>query len=198
MKDLKGLKLGVALCGSFCTFSKTLLLIDKLIQAGIDVFPIMSFCAYSTSTRFGESAHINSKIEALTKKKIIHTIIDAEPLGPKGTLDALLIAPCTGNTLAKMACGITDTPVLLAAKSLMRNGKPVIIALATNDGLGENSKNISHMLNKKNIYFVPLGQDDYNKKPFSLVADFNQVPATLEMALNNKQIQPVLVSYPLV
>lgn len=195
MNHLAGLKLGVALCGSFCTFSKALQSIEDLVAAGIDVTPIMSFNAYETSTRFGEACDHISKIERLTGKKIIHTIETAEPLGPKSMIDALLIAPCTGNTLAKLNHGITDTPVLLAAKSLMRNGKPIILALATNDGLGANLKNIGGLINKKNLFFVPLGQDNPNQKPYSLVADFTQIQTTLSLALNGVQIQPVLVHY---
>ena len=195
MKNLDGLNLGVALCGSFCTFSKTIVLIEELVNKGLNVFPIMSFNAYNTCTRFGKPEDIINKIETLTGKTIIHTIVDAEPLGPKGILDAILVAPCTGNTLAKMTYGITDTPVLLAAKSLMRNGRPIIIALATNDGIGGNLKNIGYMINKKDIYFVPLGQDDTIKKPYSLVADFSRTISTIEFALNDQQIQPVFIEY---
>ncbi len=195
MKNLDGLNLGVALCGSFCTFSKTIILIEELVNKGLNVFPIMSFNAYSTCTRFGKPEDIINKIETLTGKSIIHTIVDAEPLGPKGILDAILVAPCTGNTLAKMTYGITDTPVLLAAKSLMRNGKPIIIALATNDGIGGNLKNIGYMINKKDVYFVPLGQDDIVKKPYSLVADFSRTVSTIEFALNAQQIQPIFIEY---
>ena len=195
MKNLDGLNLGVALCGSFCTFSKTIVLIEELVNKGLNVFPIMSFNAYNTCTRFGKPEDIINKIETLTGKTIIHTIVDAEPLGPKGILDAILVAPCTGNTLAKMTYGITDTPVLLAAKSLMRNGRPIIIALATNDGIGGNLKNIGYMINKKDIYFVPLGQDDTVKKPYSLVADFSRTISTIEFALNDQQIQPVFIEY---
>ncbi len=193
MKELKGLNLGVALCGSFCTFSKAIKLVEQLVALGINVFPIMSHVAYTTSTRFGESSDIVGQIENLTGKSIIHTLVDAEPLGPKDMIDALLIAPCTGNTLAKLAYAITDTPVLLAAKSLMRNGKPVIIALSTNDGLGLNLKNIGILLPNQNVYFVPFGQDDKLKKPTSLVADLSQVPQTLTLALEYHQIQPILI-----
>ena len=152
MKNLTGLHLGVALCGSFCTFAKAIEAIENLVQLGIQITPIMSFNAYETSTRFGDAQEIISKIETITGQKIIHSILAAEPLGPKNMIDALLIAPCTGNTLAKLNYGITDTPVLLAAKSLMRNGKPIIICLATNDGLGANLKNIGGLLNKKSVF----------------------------------------------
>ncbi len=195
MRNLEGLNLGVALCGSFCTFSKSKKLIEELIDKKINVFPIMSFHACSTSTRFYDCQKFISDIEALTGKKIINSIVDAEPLGPKNILDAIMIAPCTGNTLAKMTYGITDTPVLLAAKSMMRNQKPVIIALATNDGIGANLKNIGQMLNKKGVYFVPMGQDDIINKPYSLVADFSKCINTLNFALNNEQIQPIFITY---
>ena len=195
MKNLTELNLGVALCGSFCTFSKAIKAIEDLVNLGVNITPIMSFNAYETSTRFGEAQDIISKIESITGKKIINTIASAEPLGPKNMIDALLIAPCTGNTLAKLNYGITDTPVLLAAKSLMRNGKPIILCLATNDGLGASLKNIGGMMNKKNVFFVPLGQDSPIQKPYSLVADFSQIQTTLNAALNGEQIQPVILQH---
>lgn len=194
MNNLSGIRLGVGLCGSFCTFSKAIKNIEDLVNLGVDVTPIMSYNAYQTSTRFGNADELNAKIESLTGKKIITTIDTAEPVGPKNMVDAMLIAPCTGNTLAKLYAGITDTPVLLAAKSLMRNGKPIIICLATNDGLGSSLKNIGGLLNKKDVYFVPFGQDAPGPKPYSLVADFSQIQATLQKALfEGKQIQPVLL-----
>lgn len=195
MNELSGLKLGVALCGSFCTFSKAIKNIEELVYIGVDVYPIMTQAAYETSTRFGDAADIRARIEHLTGKSIIHSITAAEPLGPKNIIDALLIAPCTGNTLSKMAHGMADSTVLLAAKSLMRNGKPIIITLASNDALGANLKNIGELLNRKNIYFTPLGQDAYVTKPFSLVADFTKIQDTLILALQGKQIQPVMISY---
>lgn len=195
MTKLDGLNLGVAFCGSFCTFSKAIKNLEELTQLGINVFPIMSYNAYETSTRFGESSAIINQIENISQRQIIHTLTAAEPLGPKNMIDALLIAPCTGNTLAKLNHAITDTPVLLAAKSLMRNGKPIIITLATNDGLGASLKNIGDLLNKKGVYFVPLGQDDPIQKPYSLVADFSQIQSTLSNALIGKQIQPLLISH---
>ena len=195
MNNLTGLNLGVALCGSFCTFSKAIQNIEHLVQLGVNVTPIMSYNAYETSTRFGEAQDIITKIETITGKEIIHTIASAEPLGPKNLIDAILIAPCTGNTLAKLNYGIIDTPALLATKSLMRNGKPIVICLATNDGLGANLKNIGGLMNKKNVYFVPLGQDSPITKPYSLVADFSKIQPTLEAALMNQQIQPVFLQY---
>lgn len=193
MKNLSELRLGVALCGSFCTFDKAVKNIEHLVSLGVDITPIMSYNAYQTSTRFGQADYFINKIETLTGKKIVNTLDTAEPLGPKNMIDAMLIAPCTGNTLAKLYYGVTDTPVLLAAKSLMRNGKPIIICLATNDGLGSSLKNIGGLLNKKDVYFVPLGQDAPGPKPYSLVADFSQIQATLEKALEGKQIQPILL-----
>lgn len=195
MTDLKNLKLGVAFCGSFCTFKKALIMLRNLVDLGIDVYPIMSFNAYTISTRFGSASDFIDEIETITGKPIIHSIHDAEPLGPKNMIDALLIAPCTGNSLSKITHAIVDTPVVLAAKSLMRNGKPVILAISTNDGLGLNLENIGHLMPNQNIYFVPFGQDNPVTKPYSLVADLTQVPATLELALDGKQIQPVLIKY---
>ena len=195
MTDLKGLKLGVALCGSFCTFKKAMLMLQNLVDLGIDVYPIMSTNAYTTSTRFGNAEEFIEQIESITGKPIIHTILGAEPLGPKNIIDALLIAPCTGNTLSKLAHAIVDTPVVLAAKSLMRNGKPIILAISTNDGLGLNLANIGQLMPNQNVYFVPFGQDNYLSKPYSLVADLNLVTDTLQLALDGKQIQPVIIKY---
>ncbi|MEG0012499.1 MAG: dipicolinate synthase subunit B [Cellulosilyticaceae bacterium] len=195
MKELKDLNLGVALCGSFCTFSKAVKLIEELVSLGINVYPIMSFNAYSISTRFGEASDFIDKIESLTGRPIIHSIHGAEPLGPKHIIDALLIAPCTGNTLAKLNYAITDTPVLLAAKSLLRIGNPVIIALSTNDALGLNFKNLGSLMPNQNVYFVPFGQDDPINKPYSLVADLSKTVDTLKSALDKKQIQPIITSY---
>ena len=195
MKELSELKLGVALCGSFCTFKKTVELIENLVNLGITVYPIMSFNAYTISTRFGEATDFIEKIESLTGRPIIHTISGAEPLGPKHIIDALLIAPCTGNTLAKLNNAITDTPVLLAAKSLMRNGNPIILAIATNDGLGMNFKNIGGLMPNQHMFFVPFGQDDAVNKPYSLVCDYSKVVDTLKLALDKQQIQPIVISY---
>ncbi|MGL5677207.1 MAG: dipicolinate synthase subunit B [Cellulosilyticaceae bacterium] len=195
MTDLKNIKLGVALCGSFCTFKQAVKMIQDLVDLGADVYPIMSFNAYNTSTRFGKAEDFIAQIESITGKSIIHTIVDAEPLGPKNLIDAVVVAPCTGNTLSKMANAIIDTPVVLAAKALMRNSKPVILAISTNDGLGLNMKNIGELMPIQNIYFVPFGQDNCVGKPYSLIADLNLVPATIEKALEGKQIQPLLITY---
>lgn len=195
MKELKGLRLGVALCGSFCTFKSAVKLIEELVNFEIDVYPIMSFNAYSLTTRFGNANDFIEQIEQLTGKPIIHTIPGAEPLGPKNIIDAILIAPCTGNTLAKLSHSIIDTPVLLAAKSLMRNGKPVIIAISTNDGLGLNLSNLGLLMPNQNMYFVPFGQDDPINKPYSLVADLTQAAETVSLAMSGKQLQPILITY---
>lgn len=193
--NLKGIKLGVALCGSYCTYDAVFKQIERLVELGVDIYPIMSENAYTTDTRFGDAIDFIARLEKLTGKKVIHTIVDVEPLGPKDIIDALLIAPCTGNTMAKLACAITDTVVTMAAKGLMRNHKPIIIALATNDGLGLNLKNIGILNNATNIFFVPIGQDNYADKPNSLVAHMELIPKTTEQALDHKQLQPLLQSY---
>ncbi len=189
---IQGLKLGVAICGSFCTFKSTVKMIENLIALGVDVYPIMSFNAYDTTTRFGRREDFIEQIEELTGKAIIHTITGAEPVGPKSMVDAMLVAPCTGNTLSKLANGITDTPVTLATKSLLRNAKPVIIAISTNDGLAINLKNIGEMITNQSVFFVPFAQDDPINKPYSLIADLELVPQTIEKALEYQQIQPIL------
>ena len=193
--NLKGLKLGVALCGSYCTYKVIFEQLEKLVDLGVDLYPIMSTNAYTTDTRFGTAEEFIIRLECLAGKKVIHTIVEAEPLGPKNLIDALMIVPCTGNTMAKLTYGVTDTSVLMAAKGLMRNQKPIIIALATNDGLGLNFKNIGLLMNSKNIYFVPLGQDDYLNKPNSLVSHMTLIPQTLEKAINHEQLQPVFRPY---
>lgn len=193
--NLKGLKLGVALCGSYCTYDSVFIQFEKLLEMGVEIYPIMSMNAYTTDTRFGKADDFVKKLEQLTGRKVIHTIVEAEPLGPKNIIDALLIAPCTGNTLAKMASAVTDTSVLMATKALMRNKKPIIIGLATNDGLGFNFANIAKLMNVNNIYFVPIGQDNCIKKPNSLVAHMDLIPETIEKAINHEQIQPILQSY---
>lgn len=186
-----GTKLAFALCGSFCSFNKILPQMESLKEKGYDILPIMSENAYSTDTRFGTAKEFIDKVEGIAGKKIIHSIIDSEPLGPKNLCDIMLIAPCTGNTLAKIGNGITDTSVTMAAKSLLRVGKPIVIALSTNDALGISAQNLGKVINYKNIYLVPLSQDDPQKKPNSLVAHFKLIKDTLEMAINKKQIQPI-------
>lgn len=193
MNRLKGIKIGFALCGSYCTYDKVIPAIQTLIDEGAEIFPIMSNNASSTDTRFGKAEEHKEKIEKMTGKKILTSIVEAEPLGPNNLIDILVIAPCTGNTLAKLANAITDTPVLMAAKALLRNEKPVVLAVATNDGLGLNMKNIGILMNSKNIFFVPMGQDNSEKKPNSIMSDMNLILNTVEQALQKKQVQPVII-----
>ncbi len=190
---MKGVKLGFAFTGSYCTFASVIEELKNLVAMGAEVIPIMSENAYSTDTRFGAAADFVQQIEDITGKKVIAKINEAEPIGPKKLLDALLIMPCTGNTLGKMANGVTDTAVTMAAKSHIRNGRPVIIAVSTNDGLGASAKNIGKLMSSKHIFFVPMRQDDFSGKPCSLVADFSKAADAVKAALLNEQIQPVLL-----
>ena len=186
-------RVAFAMCGSYCTFSSAIPQMQLLKDKGYDITPIMSQNASTTDTRFGTAKEFIKQLEEISEKKLINTIKDAEPLGPKNMCDVMLIAPCTGNTLAKLCNGITDTSVTMAAKSLLRVGKPIIIALASNDALGVSAQNLGRVMNYRNIYFVPLTQDDIIKKPNSLVADFSKSPATVELALQNKQLQPIFI-----
>jgi dipicolinate synthase subunit B len=195
MKKLEGVRIGFALCGSYCTYSKVIPQMQKLVDEGADIYPIMSNNALRTDTRFGKAEDYIDRIEKIAGKKIIRTIVEAEPLGPKNMVDILVIAPCTGNTAAKLINAITDTTVLMAAKTLLRIKKPIVLALATNDGFGMNMKNIGGLMNTKNIYFVPMGQDNYEKKPNSIVAKMEYILPTVLEALEGKQLQPVIVSY---
>lgn len=191
--SLNGIKIGYALCGSFCTFSRSIEQLKRLKASGADLTAVMSFNAASLDTRFGTAEHFRSLIEEITEKPIIMTIEDAEPIGPQKMFDVLVICPCTGNTMAKLANSITDTPVTMAAKSHIRNSRPIVIAAATNDGLSGSAKNIGMLMNLRNYYFVPFGQDDSQKKPRSLVADFNELEDTILAALNGKQFQPLII-----
>ncbi|MDR2046871.1 MAG: dipicolinate synthase subunit B [Clostridiales bacterium] len=186
-------KLGFAVTGSFCTFNGILAELEK-IKDEYDITPILSANAANTDTRFFEAKTFREKIEQITRKKIISTIAEAEPIGPKKLLDILVIAPCTGNTVAKLANGVADTSVTLAAKAHLRNGGPLVIAVSTNDGLGNNAKNIGALMAMKNIYFVPFGQDDHIGKANSLTADFGKIKDSAEAALAGRQIQPVLLN----
>ncbi len=188
-------ELGFAITGSFCTFHKVLPMMEELIGHGFSLQPILSYASLETDTRFGEAKTFKENVERLCQKTCITTIKDAEPIGPKAPFLALLIAPCTGNTLAKLANGITDTPVLMAAKAQLRNQRPVILFLSSNDALGMNLKNIGLLLNSKNIYFVPFGQDDFAKKPNSLISHPHLVTDTIMMSLLGKQLQPLLVPF---
>ena len=183
--------IGYALCGSFCTHKRSVDILRKLKEKGYDIQPVLSENAYSTDTHFGTAGALRSELEDICQREIIHTIREAEPLGPRIHLEALVICPCTGNTLAKIANGITDTAVTMAAKAHLRSDRPLVIALASNDALSANLKNVGALLQKKHVYFVPMEQDDPEKKPHSLVADFSLVPDALEMALTGRQMQKI-------
>ena len=185
--------IGYAFTGSFCTLSRSLSELSGLVERGFDVLPIMSENAYSTDTRFFAASDFRDKVESICRRKIIHTIKDAEPLGPKTPLDSLVIAPCTGNTLAKMANGITDTAVTMAAKAHLRCDRPMLIALASNDAMSQNLANIAKLLTRKSVYFVPLSQDDPVGKPHSLVADFSRLGEAFSALQEGRQIRPLFV-----
>lgn len=185
--------IGYALCGSFCTFAASVEALSRLKRRYDDILPIMSFNAYETDTRFGKKEDWIAKIEGVCGKSIVHTITDAEPLGPKISLEALVIAPCTGNTLAKLANGITDTPVCMAAKAHLRSDRPLVIALSSNDAMSANLGNLGTLLSRKNIYFVPMKQDEPIKKPHSLVADLDLLEDTVEGALVGKQTRKLFL-----
>ena len=190
---MNNVRVGFALCGSYCTFSQVIPVIEKLISEGADITPIMSENAYKTDTRFGKASEHIERIENICKKKIISTIKEAEPIGPKKLLDILIIEPCTGNTLGKLANGITDTSVTMAAKAHLRNNRPVLIAVSTNDGLSTSAKNIGILHNCKNVFFVPYRQDDPISKESSLVADFSKTIIAMHNALENRQMQPLIL-----
>ena len=185
--------IGFAMCGSFCTHKYALEQLRLLREKGHEVLPIMSENVYSTDTRFGRAEALIERVEDICGRQVVHSVVDAEPIGPKMSLDAMLICPCTGNTLAKLACGITDTAVTMAAKAHLRGNRPLVIALASNDALSANLKNIATMLSRKCVYFVPLSQDDPERKPHSLVADFSLTLPTLEQAMNGKQYQKIFI-----
>lgn len=182
--------IGFAFCGSFCTIQSALHEL-KCLCAQSEVQGIVSEAVFETDTRFAPAEKVLSEIRRLTGREVIHNIVGAEPLGPKSPLEVLIICPCTGNTLSKMANGITDSCVSMAAKAHLRSDRPLVIALASNDALSANLKNIGELLNRKNVYFVPMKQDDPVKKPHSLVADFSQLSSTLEAALRGEQLQPI-------
>ena len=186
------MNIGFAMCGSFCTFSKVFPVMEKLTGEH-KVLPILSTASCTTDSRFGKAESFVSLAERICNRSVSRAISDAEPIGPKKLLDALIIAPCTGNTLAKLAHGIADGPVTMAAKSHLRNGRPVIIAVSTNDALGAAAENIGKLLTRKNYYFVPFRQDDAENKPTSMVADCTRIPETLAAALEGRQLQPILL-----
>ena len=186
-------RIGFAVCGSFCTHEKVLAALEQLAQIYETVIPIASETSAFTDTRFGTSDDLMDRMEELTGRDVLCDIPAVEPIGPKGLLDVLVIAPATGNTIAKLAAGITDTAVTMAAKAHLRNGRPVVIAMASNDGLAAGARNIGELLVRKHYYFVPFGQDDPVKKPCSLVADFSKLSETVDAALQGMQIQPLLL-----
>lgn len=190
---LEGKNIGFCMTGSFCTFKNVIEQIKELKKTGANIIPIMSFNSYNLDTKFGKASEFIKTIEDITENKIINTIQGAEPIGPKQMTDIIVIIPCTGNTLAKLANGITDTPVLMATKSNLRNGNNVVIGVSTNDGLSGSAQNIGKLLNRRNFYFVPFRQDNPITKPRSLVFDPKLIIKTIELALENEQIQPILL-----
>lgn len=186
-------RVGFAMCGSFCTHEKALEALRELTEIYETVIPILSETAAETDSRFGDAEELLKALEEMTGRKPLRDIPSVEPIGPKALLDVLVVAPATGNTLAKLAAGITDTAVTMAVKAHLRNGRPVVIALASNDGLSAGAKNIGELLVRRNYYFVPFGQDDAMNKPTSLIADFTKLPETVDGALRGEQIQPVLL-----
>ncbi len=183
----KKLTVGFAMCGSFCTFKRVLKSVEKLAKK-YDIVPVMSSTAYHTDTRFGKAEDFVKELENISGKKVLHTVFEVEPFGPKKILDALVVAPCTGNTLAKLSLGIADTSVTLAVKAHLRNERPVIIAVSSNDALANNAKNLGYLLNMKNIYFVPFEQDDPIEKPNSLVAIMEKIPEAVDAAFEGRQL----------
>lgn len=188
---MKAIKAGIAVCGSFCTFEKVFEAARRLKAAGMELIPIMSFNASSLSTRFGKAEDNVKKLEDICGRRIINSIEEAEPIGPKKMTDIMLLPNCTGNTLAKLAMSVTDSPVTMAVKSHLRGGRPVIINVATNDALSGSAKNIGALMNLRHYYFVPLQQDDWEKKPTSVVGDFDRIEETIEAAMKGVQLQPI-------
>ncbi len=191
--DLKDKKIGFTLTGSFCTFQKVIPKMKEIKKLGAEIIPIMSFNSYNLDTKFGKAKDFIEEIENITGKEIIHTIQGAEPIGPKKMTDIMIIAPCSGNTMAKLACDIIDTPATMAAKSHLRNNRPLVIAPSTNNGLSGNAENIGKLLNRKNYYFVPFRQDNPITKPRSIVFDAEYIIKTIEYALDGEQISPILI-----
>ena len=190
---MQNITLGYALTGSFCTLKNSIEALRALSEYNIKIKPIMSETVYKTDTRFGKAEDIIKQVEEICKEKVIHDIVSAEPIGPKNLLDVLVVAPATGNTLSKTALAITDTAVTMAIKAHLRNNKPVVLGIATNDALGGSAKNIGLLHNTKNVFFVPYRQDDPHSKNNSLICDFSLIPQTVEEALNGNQIQPILI-----
>lgn len=185
--------IGYGFCGSFCTLFRGVLEMERLIGEGREILPLATDAVYTTDTRFGRAADFRDRVEKATGKKIVHTVVDAEPLGPARPLELLILAPCTGNTLAKIALGITDTAITMAAKAHLRQDRPLLIALASNDSLSANLSNVARLITRKGVYFVPMVQDDPEHKPHSLVADFTLLSDCVSAALAGKQIRPLFL-----
>ena len=190
--DFDNVNIGFTMTGSFCTFKKVIPKIKELKDLGANIIPIMSYNSYNFDTKFGKAKEFIDEIENITGNKIIHTIQGAEPIGPKGLTDIMVVAPCSGNTIAKLANAIIDTPAVMAIKSHLRNQKPLVIGISTNDGLSGSAENIGRLLNRKNYYFVPFTQDNPITKPTSLVFKFDYLIPTIKEALKNKQLQPLI------
>ncbi len=193
MTDLKGVRIGCVMTGSFCTFAGAFACFKKLKEEGAELFPIMSDNAYALDTRFGRAVDMREAFECISGRPIWHTMQEVEPIGPKHLLDLVLVAPCTGNTLAKLARAVCDSPAVMAVKSHLRNGRPALLSIATNDGLGRSAQSLGMLLPMKNIFFVPFRQDDWFGKPNSLVSELDLAPEAVRAALENRQIQPVLL-----
>ncbi|GIN83649.1 dipicolinate synthase subunit B [Heyndrickxia sporothermodurans] len=193
MMSVKGKRIGFGLTGSHCTYDAVFPEIKNLVEAGAEVIPVVTFTVKSTETRFGKGEDWIDRIEQVTGRKVIDSIVDAEPLGPKLPLDCMVIAPLTGNSMSKMANALTDSPVLMAAKATLRNRKPVVLGISTNDALGLNGVNLMRLMSTKNIYFIPYGQDDPVRKPNSMVARMSDLQRTVEAAMEGYQLQPVIV-----
>ena len=191
--EVKGKKVGFVLTGSFCTFSKTIPKIKELKKLGADIVPIMSYNSYELDTKFGKAKDFIKQIEEITQRNIIHSIQEAEPIGPKHLTDIMIVAPASGNTMSKLACDIIDTPATMAVKSHLRNNLSVVIAPSTNNGLGANLVSIGKLINRKNYYFVPFRQDNPITKPRSIVFDSSSIIRTIETALDGEQIEPILI-----
>ena len=191
--NMEELRVGFAFCGSFCTLSRALDALEQTAARFGPVTPIVSEAVAHTDTRFGQAHDFMREMERICSRRVIDSVAGAEPIGPKGLLDVLVICPCTGNTLAKLAHGVTDGPVTMAAKAHLRNGRPLVLAIATNDGLAGSAPNLGAMLGRRNVFFVPFGQDDCMGKPASLVADFSLVPKAIQAACRGEQLQPLLL-----
>lgn len=188
------MKIGYCFTGSFCTFARSFSVLERVAAMGHEIVPIMSENAFYTDTRFQKAEEFSTRVENLCKKRIIHTVVDAEPLGPRTPLDLLIIAPCTGNTLAKLASGITDTAATMAAKAHLRSDRPLLIALATNDAMSQNLKNIGTLLCRKSVTFVPMLEDNPKGKPHSLVAELEMIPDLIESAIRGEQQRPIFLT----